>query len=130
MDSPGALSAKPPSGRKMKARAPPPPRKPAHSNVHSQLKPQDGSLGSQQSLLSMKEQLRNNMLDITVVLPGGLEKRSVVSGRSKLLCRNGSHPRRREVKTDECTICHCTYEEGTWRIERQAMCTRHECRQM
>lgn len=39
-------------------------------------------------------------------------------------------PAGREVKTDECTICHCTYEEGTWRIERQAMCTRHECRQM
>uniref|UniRef100_A0A667FWC1 von Willebrand factor C domain containing 2 n=1 Tax=Lynx canadensis TaxID=61383 RepID=A0A667FWC1_LYNCA len=39
-------------------------------------------------------------------------------------------PAGREVKTDECTICHCTYEEGTWRIERQAMCTRHECRQV
>ncbi|KAF3817064.1 hypothetical protein GH733_013806 [Mirounga leonina] len=39
-------------------------------------------------------------------------------------------PAGREVKTDECTICHCTYEEGTWRIERQAMCTRHECRQI
>lgn len=39
-------------------------------------------------------------------------------------------PAGREVKTDECTICHCTYEEGTWRIERQAMCTRHECKQI
>lgn len=38
-------------------------------------------------------------------------------------------PAGREVRTDDCTICHCTYEEGTWRIERQAVCTRHECRQ-
>ncbi|XP_043835485.1 brorin isoform X2 [Dromiciops gliroides] len=54
------------------------------------------------------------------------------------ICKNGPNcfaettviPAGREVKTDECTICHCTYEEGTWRIERQAMCTRHECKQM
>ncbi|XP_026901904.1 brorin isoform X1 [Acinonyx jubatus] len=54
------------------------------------------------------------------------------------ICKNGPNcfaetaviPAGREVKTDECTICHCTYEEGTWRIERQAMCTRHECRQV
>ncbi|XP_004616261.2 brorin isoform X1 [Sorex araneus] len=54
------------------------------------------------------------------------------------ICKNGPNcfaetaviPAGREVQTDECTICHCTYEEGTWRIERQAMCTRHECRQM
>ncbi|XP_007942121.1 brorin [Orycteropus afer afer] len=54
------------------------------------------------------------------------------------ICKNGPNcfaetaviPAGREVKTDDCTICHCTYEEGTWRIERQAMCTRHECKQM
>uniref|UniRef100_A0A8C9U8F5 von Willebrand factor C domain containing 2 n=1 Tax=Serinus canaria TaxID=9135 RepID=A0A8C9U8F5_SERCA len=54
------------------------------------------------------------------------------------ICKNGPNcfaetlviPAGREVKTDECTICHCTYEEGTWRIERQAMCTRHECKQI
>nr|KAF6302408.1 von Willebrand factor C domain containing 2 [Pipistrellus kuhlii] len=53
------------------------------------------------------------------------------------ICKNGPNcfaetaviPAGREVKTDECTVCHCTYEEGTWRVERQAMCTRHECRQ-
>ncbi|XP_018413556.1 PREDICTED: brorin [Nanorana parkeri] len=39
-------------------------------------------------------------------------------------------PAGREIKTDDCTICHCTYEEGTWRIERQALCTRHECKQI
>ncbi|ETE64030.1 Brorin, partial [Ophiophagus hannah] len=45
------------------------------------------------------------------------------------ICKNGPNcfaetmviPAGREVKTDECTICHCTYEEITWRIERQAM---------
>ncbi|XP_062374954.1 LOW QUALITY PROTEIN: brorin [Sardina pilchardus] len=37
-------------------------------------------------------------------------------------------PAGREVKIDECTICYCTYEEGTWRIERQATCSKNECR--
>lgn len=36
-------------------------------------------------------------------------------------------PAGREVKIDECTICYCTYEEGTWRIERQATCSKNEC---
>ncbi|XP_053570294.1 brorin [Bombina bombina] len=54
------------------------------------------------------------------------------------ICKHGPNcfaettviPAGREVKTDDCTICHCTYEEGTWRIERQALCTRHECKQI
>ncbi|XP_056376217.1 brorin isoform X2 [Hyla sarda] len=54
------------------------------------------------------------------------------------ICKNGPNcfvetvviPAGREIKTDECTICHCTYEEGTWRIERQALCIRHECKQI
>ncbi|XP_069816475.1 brorin [Dendropsophus ebraccatus] len=54
------------------------------------------------------------------------------------ICKNGPNcfaesvviPAGREIKTDECTICHCTYEEGTWRIEKQALCTRHECKQI
>ncbi|XP_028673844.1 brorin [Erpetoichthys calabaricus] len=37
-------------------------------------------------------------------------------------------PAGREVKVDDCTICYCTYEEGTWRIERQATCSKHECK--
>ena len=36
-------------------------------------------------------------------------------------------PAGREVKIDDCTICYCTYEEGTWQIERQATCTKNEC---
>ncbi|KAM9307490.1 brorin [Gastrophryne carolinensis] len=54
------------------------------------------------------------------------------------ICKNGPNcfaettviPAGREIQTDDCTICHCTYEEGTWRIERQALCTRHECKQI
>ncbi|XP_033835807.2 brorin [Periophthalmus magnuspinnatus] len=36
-------------------------------------------------------------------------------------------PAGREVKIDDCTICYCTYEEGTWQIERQATCSKNEC---
>lgn len=86
MDAPRALAAKPPTGRKMKARAPPPPGKPAAQNVHSEQKlPHDGTRGSQQSLVHLKEALHNSTLDITVVLPSGLEKQSVVSGSRAMM---------------------------------------------
>lgn len=66
----------------MKPRAPPPPGKPATVNMHSeQNPPQDASPGPQQNLLKMKENLQNSVVAITVVLPSGLEKRSVVNGR-------------------------------------------------
>ncbi|GAB1295822.1 Protein cordon-bleu [Apodemus speciosus] len=71
---------------KMKARAPPPPGKPAAQNVHSDQKlPHDATLGSQQSLVYMKEALQNSTLDITVVLPSGLEKQSVVSASHAMM---------------------------------------------
>lgn len=86
MDAPRALAAKPPTGRKMKARAPPPPGKPAAQNVHSEQKlPHDATRGSQQSLVHLKEALHNSTLDITVVLPSGLEKQSVVSGSRAMM---------------------------------------------
>ncbi|XP_028738788.1 protein cordon-bleu isoform X8 [Peromyscus leucopus] len=86
MDAPHALAAKPPTGRKMKARAPPPPGKPTAQSVHSEQKlPHDATLGSQQSLVHMKEGLQNSTLDITVVLPSGLEKQSVVSGSHAMM---------------------------------------------
>nr|XP_048291415.1 protein cordon-bleu isoform X7 [Myodes glareolus] len=86
MDAPRALAAKPPSGKKMKARAPPPPGKPTAQNVHSDQKlPHDSTLGSQHSLVQMKEALQNSTLDITVVLPSGLEKQSVVSGSHAMM---------------------------------------------
>ncbi|XP_029400818.1 protein cordon-bleu isoform X5 [Mus pahari] len=86
MDAPRALAAKPPTGRKMKARAPPPPGKPASQNVHSEQKlPHDATPGSQQSLVYMKEALQNSTLDITVVLPNGLEKQGVVSASHAMM---------------------------------------------
>ncbi|EGW07728.1 Protein cordon-bleu [Cricetulus griseus] len=70
----------------MKARAPPPPGKPAAQSVHSEQKlPHDATLGSQQSLVHMKEALQNSNVDITVVLPSGLEKHSVVSGSHAMM---------------------------------------------
>ncbi|CAL8256877.1 unnamed protein product [Lota lota] len=53
------------------------------------------------------------------------------------ICKSGPNcyadtaviPAGREVKIDDCTICYCTYEEGTWQIERQATCTKNECQQ-
>lgn len=70
----------------MKARAPPPPGKPAAQNVRSDQKlPHDAPLGSQQSLVYMKEAPQNSTLDITVVLPSGLEKQSVVSGSHAMM---------------------------------------------
>ncbi|XP_042540915.1 protein cordon-bleu isoform X2 [Dipodomys spectabilis] len=86
MEAPRALAAKPPSGRKMKSRAPPPPGKPATLSVHcEQNLPRQAALGSQQNLVHMKEALQNSTLDITVVLPSGLEKQSVVSGSHAMM---------------------------------------------
>ncbi|MGH0121590.1 UNVERIFIED_CONTAM: hypothetical protein FKN15_015020 [Acipenser sinensis] len=52
------------------------------------------------------------------------------------MCKNGPNcfadnaviPAGREVKINSCTICYCTYEEGTWRLEPQATCSKHECK--
>nr|XP_035109324.1 protein cordon-bleu isoform X19 [Callithrix jacchus] len=86
MDASRASAAKPPTGRKMKARAPPPPGKAATLQVHSDQKPShDGALGSQQNLVRMKEALRDSTVDVTVVLPSGLEKRSVLNGSHAMM---------------------------------------------
>ncbi|XP_034882382.1 protein cordon-bleu [Mirounga leonina] len=86
MDAPRASAAKPPTGRKMKARAPPPPGKPTTPNVHSRQKlPRDVSPGPPQNLLHIKENLRNSMVAVTVVLPSGLEKKSVVNGSHAMM---------------------------------------------
>ncbi|XP_059026598.1 protein cordon-bleu isoform X5 [Mustela lutreola] len=86
MDAPRASAAKPPTGKKMKARAPPPPGKPATANVQSDQKPpRDVSPGPAQNLLHMKENLRNSTVAVTVVLPSGLEKKSVVSGSHAMM---------------------------------------------
>ncbi|XP_062944319.1 protein cordon-bleu isoform X3 [Cynocephalus volans] len=86
MDAPRASAAKPPTGRKMKARAPPPPGKPAALSVHGeQNPPRDMALGPQQNLVHMKEGLRDTTVDVTVVLPSGQEKRSVLSGSHAMM---------------------------------------------
>ncbi|XP_074139717.1 protein cordon-bleu isoform X9 [Sminthopsis crassicaudata] len=86
MDSLPASGAKPPSGRKMKARAPPPPGKPSTTNIHSDQKPnRDLGIIPQQNLVNMKENLRSSMVDITVVLPNGLEIKSAVNGSNAMM---------------------------------------------
>uniref|UniRef100_A0A8C0MGG1 WH2 domain-containing protein n=1 Tax=Canis lupus familiaris TaxID=9615 RepID=A0A8C0MGG1_CANLF len=86
MDAPRASAAKPPLGRKMKARAPPPPGRPATPNAHSGPKPRrDASPGPPPHLLHMKENLRNSAVAVTVVLPSGLEKKSVVNGSHAMM---------------------------------------------
>uniref|UniRef100_A0A2K6UCE6 Cordon-bleu WH2 repeat protein n=1 Tax=Saimiri boliviensis boliviensis TaxID=39432 RepID=A0A2K6UCE6_SAIBB len=70
----------------MKARAPPPPGKAATLQLHSDQKPShDGALGSQQNLVRMKEALRDSTVDVTVVLPSGLEKKSVLNGSHAMM---------------------------------------------
>ncbi|XP_023373659.1 protein cordon-bleu isoform X2 [Otolemur garnettii] len=69
----------------MKARAPPPPGKPA-ANTDSEQKPPRGvALSPQQNLVHMKEALRDSTVDVTVVLPSGLEKRSVLNGSHAMM---------------------------------------------
>ncbi|XP_066096570.1 protein cordon-bleu isoform X2 [Saccopteryx bilineata] len=86
MDTPCASAAKPPSGRKMKARAPPPPGKPATPGVQRGQSPHRGaSPVRQQNLLPVKEDLEDRAVALTVVLPSGLEKRSVVNGSHAMM---------------------------------------------
>ncbi|KAM7120919.1 protein cordon-bleu isoform 11-T11 [Molossus nigricans] len=86
MDAPCASAAKPPTGRKMKSRAPPPPGMPATPAVQRGQSPHRGaSPVRQQNLLSLKENLRDRAVDLTVVLPSGLEKRSLVSGSHAMM---------------------------------------------
>lgn len=59
----------------MKARAPPPPGKPATPNVPRGMTPARGMAPACQPAA------RSGAVDVTVVLPSGLETRSVVNGR-------------------------------------------------
>lgn len=85
MDPTGASACKPPSGKKIKARAPPPPGKATPTSVHSEEKPSRDVSPGPSPLLSSKEQLQNSMVDITVVLPSGLEKRGMVNGSQAMM---------------------------------------------
>ncbi|XP_053782925.1 protein cordon-bleu isoform X3 [Desmodus rotundus] len=86
MDAPCASAAKPPTGRKMKARAPPPPGKPATPTVQRGQNPhRSASPARQQNLLHPKENLQDRAVGLTVVLPSGLEKRSMVNGSHAMM---------------------------------------------
>ncbi|XP_055560924.1 protein cordon-bleu isoform X2 [Falco cherrug] len=82
---PGA--SKPPSGRRMKARAPPPPNQPsAASRTHSEHKsPAETAVISDQNLVSMKENMINRSVDFTVILPSGVEQKSTVQGSKAVM---------------------------------------------
>ncbi|XP_052643399.1 protein cordon-bleu isoform X3 [Harpia harpyja] len=82
---PGA--SKPPSGRRMKARAPPPPNQPSPaSRFHSECKsPAETAVISDQNLVSMKENMINRSVDFTVILPSGVEQKSTVQGSKAVM---------------------------------------------
>ncbi|KAM6318936.1 protein cordon-bleu [Aegotheles albertisi] len=82
---PGA--SKPPSGRRMKARAPPPPNQPsAASGMDRELKsPAETAVISDQHLVSMKENMINRLVDFTVILPNGVEQKSTVQGSKAVM---------------------------------------------
>ncbi|XP_019508539.1 PREDICTED: protein cordon-bleu isoform X2 [Hipposideros armiger] len=72
--------------RKMKARAPAPPGKPGTPNLYSgQTPPRGVSPVSQQNPPPMQDDPRDSAVDLTVVLPSGLEKRSVVNGSHAMM---------------------------------------------
>ncbi|KAM4794489.1 protein cordon-bleu isoform 8-T10 [Cyanocitta cristata] len=82
---PGA--SKPPTGKRMKARAPPPPNQPsAASRIHSEPKsPAETAVISDQNLVSMKENMINRLVDFTVILPSGLEQKCTVQGSKAVM---------------------------------------------
>ncbi|XP_066183015.1 protein cordon-bleu isoform X1 [Sylvia atricapilla] len=82
---PGA--SKPPTGKRMKARAPPPPNQPpAASKIHSEHKsPAETAVISDQNLVSMKENMINRLVDFTVILPSGVEQKCTVQGSKAVM---------------------------------------------
>ncbi|XP_030121612.4 protein cordon-bleu isoform X11 [Taeniopygia guttata] len=93
---PGA--SKPPTGKRMKARAPPPPNQPsAASRIHSEPKsPAETAVISDQNLVSMKENMINRLVDFTVVLPSGVEQKCTVQGSKAVM----------DVLVDLCSQYH------------------------
>ncbi|NXF85273.1 COBL protein, partial [Eubucco bourcierii] len=73
--------------RRMKARAPPPPNQPsAASRIHSEQKSSaDTAVMSDQNLVSMKENMINRWVDLTVILPSGVEQKSTVQGSKAVM---------------------------------------------
>ncbi|NWY60068.1 COBL protein, partial [Chionis minor] len=73
--------------KRMKARAPPPPNQAsAASRIHSEQKsPAETAVISDESLVSMKENMINRLVDFTVVLPSGVEQKSTVQGSKAVM---------------------------------------------
>ncbi|XP_057405854.1 protein cordon-bleu isoform X4 [Balaenoptera acutorostrata] len=72
--------------RKMKARAPPPPGRPTTPSVHrGQRPPRDASPSPPRNPLGRTETLDGRVVAMTVVLPSGLEKTSVVNGSHAMM---------------------------------------------
>uniref|UniRef100_A0A8B9PN29 Cordon-bleu WH2 repeat protein n=1 Tax=Apteryx owenii TaxID=8824 RepID=A0A8B9PN29_APTOW len=73
--------------RRMKARAPPPPNQSsAASRIHSEQKPPaEIAAISDQSLVSMKENMINRLVNFTVILPSGVEQKSTVQGSKAVM---------------------------------------------
>ncbi|KAM7070722.1 protein cordon-bleu isoform 1-T1 [Acridotheres tristis] len=93
---PGA--SKPPTGKRMKARAPPPPNQPpATSRIQSEHKsPVETAVISDQNLVSMKENMINRLVDFTVVLPSGVEQKCTMQGSKAVM----------DVLVDLCSQYH------------------------
>ncbi|XP_062986420.1 protein cordon-bleu isoform X2 [Elgaria multicarinata webbii] len=82
-----AGDCKPPSGRKMKARAPPPPNQPpiaCKSNNGHNLTTDLGMLPDQ-GAINMKENLISRMVDVTVIFPDGEEQNNTVQGSKAVM---------------------------------------------
>ncbi|XP_063255263.1 protein cordon-bleu isoform X2 [Prinia subflava] len=93
---PGA--SKPPTGKRVKARAPPPPNQPsAASRIHSEHKsPAETAVISDQNLVSVKENMINRLVDFTVILPSGVEQKCTVQGSKAVM----------DVLVDLCSQYH------------------------
>ncbi|KAM7175374.1 protein cordon-bleu isoform 1-T2 [Macrochelys suwanniensis] len=123
METPAPSGAnKPPSGRKMKARAPPPPSQPlAASQIQSDQKSLT-ELGviPDQSLVTMKENLINRTVDFTVVLPSGVEQKNNVHGSKAVmdllvdLCsRYHLNPAHHTLELKACGMQPLSYKPNT-----------------
>ncbi|NWU16831.1 COBL protein, partial [Cephalopterus ornatus] len=84
--------------KRMKARAPPPPNQPsAASRIHSEHKsPAETAVISDQTLVSMKENMINRLVDFTVILPSGVEQKNTVHGSKAVM----------DVLVDLCSQYH------------------------
>nr|XP_033786397.1 protein cordon-bleu isoform X3 [Geotrypetes seraphini] len=84
--------------RKMKGRAPPPPISPAVINTEKDGKCALAPVGraAQQSLIEMKENVLHRKVEVTIVLPGGIEKKTTVQGSKAVM----------DQLVDLCSQCH------------------------